>query len=174
MSTLLSSNSYAFQPRQAKGGLIQVLPSLSSRIRVTLQRAITTAKTEKDLFLWIADEGVLYAEAIHQMGALPLSRLLLIHAPSAEEVWRTGMESAQTGLFHFLFFKASRPCSTPYLRKLQLIAQKNQCEIFLLTHTPLPHWTLKETLGDTDGANPVHKKSSAHAGTRRELLHSYA
>jgi hypothetical protein len=105
------------------------------------------AHNETAYFLWISDEGTLHAEAVHQQGEIPLSHLLVIQAPNAMEVWRTALEATQTGLFATIFLRASRPCSVAHLRKLQLVSQKMQCEVFIFSSYAVAHWTLKETFG---------------------------
>lgn len=121
-------------------------------------------------FLWVADEGVLYAEALHERWHIPLYRLLLVKVPDPQEVWRVGLEAVQTGLFGWVFLRASRACGTAHLRKLQLCAEKASCRVFLLNETKLPHWTLKASLEAGDETNPLSEELEGHGSARRSLL----
>lgn len=165
----MSRNTYAFSPPPAKGGLIHVPPS-ASQTEAAFFTALRSANLENDYFFWAADEGLLYAEALHRQWKFPLGRLLLAKARDAPEVWRIGLETVQTGLFRFVFLRALQACQTAHLRKLQLVAEKMRCEVFLLTPTGVPHWLLKETVH----ANPLPKKSETHPIFGGELLHPHA
>ncbi len=139
---LLSSSTSSLN---ARGGLTQVLAQQTlAPVQATLNKALESSHTDEDYFFWASDEGILYPEALLYRWKIPLSRFLLVQARDASEVWRLGLEASQTGLFRLLFLRASRLCHLPLLRKLQLCAEKNQCDVFILTHTPLPHWTLKK------------------------------
>jgi hypothetical protein len=172
---LMSSHSYAFQPRPAKGGLVHVVShGGSAKTQTALLASLRSARVGQDYFFWAADQGILYPEAIHQEWQIPLQHLLIVQAPDAPEVWRVGLEAAQTGLFRVLFLRASSACQTAALRKLQLAAEKNQCEVFLLTSAALPHWTLKETIEAGKNAHTPHSKPQAALLSRGKLFHPHA
>ncbi len=172
---LMSSHSYAFQSRSAKGGLVQVLShGGSAKTQTALLASLRTARVGQDYFFWAADQGVLYPEAIHQEWQIPLQHLLIVKAGDAAEVWRLGLEATQTGLFQALFLRASGTCQSATLRKLQLAAEKNRCEVFLLTSAPIPHWTLKETIEVGKNANSLHPKPQPALRVRGKLFHTHA
>lgn len=138
-------------PASRVGGLLQVALSPSG---AGLDAALHSVRQGDGFVFWIADEGVLYPEALHYAWRIPLSRVLLVQARDSPEVWRTGLEAVQTGIFSQAFLRACRPCPVAQLRKLQLVAEKLRCEVFLLTEAPLPHWTLKRKIH----AHPVYPK----------------
>ena len=131
---------------------------------------VAEKKTGGAFYLWVADEGVLYAEALHERWKIPLYRLLMVKVPEAGEVWRVGLEAVQTGLFGWVFLRASRACGTAQLRKLQLCAEKARCRVFLLNESKLPHWTLKASIEAEDDTNPVLEELRYSSFLRRGLL----
>jgi hypothetical protein len=163
MNPLPSSNSYSFRAPSAKGGLIQVLSGGTSKTQTALLESTQAIKTKQSYFLWIADEGVLYPEVVHQEWDIPLSHLLFVKAAEPKEVWKTALDAAQTGLFQTIFVRPSQACPTAHLRKLQLIAEKQKCSIFLLTPFAVPHWMLKKTIGPVAGQPFPTIRTDAHS-----------
>ncbi|MSP18850.1 MAG: hypothetical protein EXR74_04695 [Bdellovibrionales bacterium] len=101
--------------------------------------------TNFSYFAFISDEGSVYPPALHALG-IPLSRVLIIKTTTPEQVWKTGLESLQTGLFSFIFLRPSKICPTAHLRKLQLSSERKKAKVFVLSDHKLPHWTLKASL----------------------------
>ncbi len=163
VNPLPSSNSYSFTPSSAKGGLIQVLSRGNSKTEAALLESTQTQKANQSYFLWVADEGVLYPEAVHQEWEIPLSHLLFVKAAEPKEVWKTALDAAQTGLFQTIFVRPSQACPTAHLRKLQLVAEKQKCSIFLLTSFEIPHWMLKKTIGPAKGQRLSTKRNDAYS-----------
>jgi len=148
--------------------LVQVVSAGAAKTQTAFSRALQKSQKEETYFFWVSDEGVLNADALHHRWQVPLSRLLMVKARDAPEVWRIGLEAIQTGLFGFLFLRASSPCQSAQLRKLQLVAEKMRSEVFLLTPRPLPHWTLKETI--EVHAHSVLQKQQTPSGFRGKLF----
>ncbi|MFM8314559.1 MAG: hypothetical protein ACKOA8_09765 [Deltaproteobacteria bacterium] len=93
-------------------------------------------------FIFISDEGTIYPPSLNALG-VPLSRVLSVKTETSEQVWRTGLEAIQTGLFSFVFLRPSKPCSTVVLRKLQLWSERKKIKVFVLSDHKLPHWMFK-------------------------------
>ena len=93
-------------------------------------------------FIFISDEGTIYPPALNALG-VPLTRVLSVKTNSSEEVWKTGLEALQTGLFSFVFLRPSKVCSTSTLRKLQLCSEQKKSKVFVLSDHKLPHWMFK-------------------------------
>ncbi len=170
----LSRNYPAISRASRKGGLRQVVSKAGgSKTEGAFFTALRTS-TDEDYFLWIADGGELYAEALLHDWTLPLSRLLQVKARDAPEAWRVALEATQTSLFRFVFLRVSIPCAVAQLRKFQLVAEKNRCDVFLLTPAPLPHWTLRETIEVGPHADPLRPQSPAAPSFRGKLLFDHA
>jgi len=96
-------------------------------------------------FIFISDEGTIYPPALKVLG-IPLSRVLTVKTDSSDQVWKTGLEAIQTGLFSFIFLRPSKTCPTANLRKLQLWAERKKSKVFVLSDHSLPHWTIKKKI----------------------------
>jgi hypothetical protein len=96
-------------------------------------------------FIFISDEGTVYPPALNALG-IPLSKVLTVKTETSQQVWKTGLEAIQTGLFSFVFLRPSKPCTTPDLRKLQLCAERKKNKVLVLSDHKLPHWTLKKKI----------------------------
>ncbi len=136
-----------------KGGLAQ---SGSPRGAESMVRLLHSAplpphrpawKEAKEYAVWVSDTGTLNAEAFHQLECFPLQNLIVAYPPTPREVWRTGLESIQTGLFRWAFIKVSEGCEPSFLRKLQLASEKVNCRTFILCSRPLPHWLFRFSFG---------------------------
>lgn len=135
----------------------------NSKTEAALLESTQAPKANQSYFFWVADEGVLYPEAIHQEWEIPLSRLLFVKATEPKEVWKTALDAAQTGIFQTIFVRPSQACPTAHLRKLQLTAEKQNCSVFLLTPFAIPHWMLKKTLGPASGQRFSAKRNYAYS-----------
>ena len=96
-------------------------------------------------FIFISDEGTIYPPALKVLG-IPLSRVLTVKTETSDQVWKTGLEAIQTGLFSFVFLRPSKTCPTASLRKLQLWAERKKSKVFVLSDHSLPHWTIKKKI----------------------------
>ena len=153
--------------RLESGGLAQIV-SLKGGSRTwfalsCLGHFLDTHTGDPPLSLWLSNEGELYPEAIQQYWNIPLSRMLLIRAPSTEEVWRTALDAVQTGLFAWIFLKTERSGQSAQMRKLQLAAEKTKTRILILCQARIPHWNLKASIQVTpeiadSHAHPLLKK----------------
>lgn len=96
-------------------------------------------------FLFASDEGFFYPLPLyhHPLGKQFLSRLLIVKISEAKDVWKVGLEATQTGLFRFVFLRPSQTCQVPFLRKLQLAAERTQSRVLLLSQQEIPHWLLQ-------------------------------
>jgi len=133
--------------RLENGGLAQIV-SLKGGSRTwfalsCLGHFLNTTTADPPLFLWLSNEGELYPEALYHYWGIPLSRMLMIKAPSSEEVWRTSLDAVQTGLFTWVLVKAEQSGTPAQMRKLQLTAEKTRTKVLILCQSKLPHWTLK-------------------------------
>ena len=104
-----------------------------------------------------SDEGTFYPVPLYdsEIGRRILSRLLIVRLKAAEEVWKTGLEAVQTGLFQQVFLRPSRPSHPSFLSKLQIASEKTRSRIFLLSQAKLPHWVFKTSF-EVQPAHPVH------------------
>jgi len=99
-----------------------------------------------EYFIFISDEGFLYPPALQGNRPIPLSRLVLVKVKIAEDVWKVGLETIQTGIFSWIFLRPSRGCSSIHLRKMQLECEKTKSRVVVLSQSNLPHWMFKFSL----------------------------
>lgn len=133
-----------------KGGVAQIF-SLKGGSRTwfalsCLGQFLRINTGDPPLSLWISEECELYPEALYYYWEIPLSRVLLVRPPTSMEVWKTAVDAAQTGLFAWIIVKTETSCDTTRARKLQLVAEKTKTRVLLLSHSKLPHWTLRASI----------------------------
>ena len=109
------------------------------------QHSSSPAQLTTPLTIWVADGGFLYPPTLHHRWTVSLNNILIVKTEDPMDVWRVGLEAVQTGLFDNILLRPSRACPTSYLRKIQLIAEKNRKNIFVLTEKKLPHWILRKS-----------------------------
>lgn len=97
--------------------------------------------------LWISDEGYLNPSSlVARRIDLPLEQFILIKCAQAREAWQIAIEAAATGLFRWILLRPSQIADVPTCRKLQLVAEKSETCVCLLSAGKLPHWLLKATI----------------------------
>jgi hypothetical protein len=157
MKPVLSSQFISPEALQSFYGLAQVtsLPGgskthlafecLSVSLKADPPAPASSFEGQTSYFIFISDEGTIYPPALKVL-AIPLSRVLTVKTETSDQVWKTGLEAIQTGLFSFVFLRPSKTCPTASLRKLQLWAERKKSKVFVLSDHSLPHWTLKKKI----------------------------